>query len=108
MSLQSPIGMEEDTSLGDFIEDTDAVVPLDAASFLLLQEQLESVLHALTARERRVISLRYGLADGYPHTLEEVGHEFGVTRERIRQIEHKTLTKLRHPSRAQQLRDYLE
>jgi len=108
VSLQTPIGIEDDSSLGDFIEDSDAVVPADAASYLLLQEQLEVVLHALTPRERRVITLRYGLADGQTHTLEEVGHEFGVTRERIRQIEHKTLTKLRHPSRSQQLRDYLD
>jgi RNA polymerase primary sigma factor len=108
MSLQAPIGMEEDSSLGDFIEDSDAVMPVDAASFLLLHEQLESILHTLTPREQRVIALRYGLADGQPHTLEEVGQEFGVTRERIRQIEHKTLSKLRHPSRAQQLRDFLD
>jgi RNA polymerase primary sigma factor len=108
VSLQTPIGEEDDSSLGDFIEDSDAVVPLDAASFILLQEQLEGVLHSLNEREKKVIQLRFGLADGHAHTLEEVGQEFGVTRERIRQIESKTLSKLRHPSRAQQLRDYLD
>jgi RNA polymerase primary sigma factor len=108
VSLQTPIGEEDDSSLGDFIEDSDAVVPLDAASFILLQEQLEGVLHSLNEREKKVIQLRFGLSDGHPHTLEEVGQEFGVTRERIRQIESKTLSKLRHPSRAQQLRDYLD
>jgi RNA polymerase primary sigma factor len=108
VSLETPIGEEEDTHLGDFIEDSDAVVPLDAASFILLQEQLESVLHTLSIREKKVIQLRFGLHDGTPRTLEEVGKEFGVTRERIRQIESKTLSKLRHPSRSQKLRDYLE
>ena len=108
VSLETPIGEEEDTHLGDFIEDSDAVVPLDAASFILLQEQLESVLHTLSTREKKVIQLRFGLHDGTPRTLEEVGKEFGVTRERIRQIESKTLSKLRHPSRSQKLRDYLE
>ncbi len=108
VSLETPIGEEEDTHLGDFIEDSDAVVPLDAASFILLQEQLESVLHTLSQREKKVIQLRFGLHDGTPRTLEEVGREFGVTRERIRQIESKTLSKLRHPSRSQKLRDYLE
>jgi RNA polymerase primary sigma factor len=108
VSLQTPIGIEDDSSLGDFIEDSDAIVPMDAASFLLLQEQLDSILHTLSEREQKVIQLRFGLADGHPRTLEEVGREFGVTRERIRQIESKTLSKLRHPSRAQQLRDYLE
>ena len=107
VSLESPIGEEEDSSLGDFIEDPDAVVPLDAASFILLQEQIEGVLHTLTEREKKVIQLRFGMLDGEPRTLEEVGIEFGVTRERIRQIESKTLSKLRHPSRAQKLRDYL-
>src|SRR6185503_17404462 len=102
------IGEEEDSHLGDFIEDSDAVVPVDAASFILLQEQLGSVLHTLSEREKKVIELRFGLADGHPRTLEEVGREFGVTRERIRQIESKTLSKLRHPSRSQRLRDYLE
>lgn len=108
VSLETPIGEEEDSHLGDFIEDSDAVVPVDAASFILLQEQLESVLHTLSEREKRVIQLRFGLVDGHSRTLEEVGREFGVTRERIRQIESKTLSKLRHPSRSQKLRDYLD
>src|SRR5438046_2679703 len=108
VSLETPIGEEEDSHLGDFIEDSEAVVPIDAASFILLQEQLESVLHSLSEREKKVIQLRFGLLDGHPRTLEEVGREFGVTRERIRQIESKTLSKLRHPSRSQKLRDYLE
>jgi RNA polymerase primary sigma factor len=108
VSLETPIGEEADSHLGDFIEDSDAVVPVDAASFILLQEQLDSVLHTLSEREKKVIQLRFGLADGHPRTLEEVGREFGVTRERIRQIESKTLSKLRHPSRSQKLRDYLE
>ncbi len=108
VSLETPIGEEEDSHLGDFIEDSDAVVPVDAASFILLQEQLEGVLHTLSEREKKVIQLRFGLVDGHPRTLEEVGREFGVTRERIRQIESKTLSKLRHPSRSQKLRDYLE
>ncbi len=108
VSLETPIGEEEDSHLGDFIEDSDAVVPIDAASFMLLQEQLELVLHTLSDREKKVIQLRFGLMDGHPRTLEEVGREFGVTRERIRQIESKTLSKLRHPSRSQKLRDYLE
>jgi len=108
VSLETPIGEEEDSHLGDFIEDSDAVVPIDAASFILLQEQLESVLHTLSEREKKVIQLRFGLMDGHARTLEEVGREFGVTRERIRQIESKTLSKLRHPSRSQKLRDYLE
>jgi RNA polymerase primary sigma factor len=108
VSLDTPIGEEDNSHLGDFIEDSDAVVPLDAASFLLLQEQLETVLHSLSDRERQVIRLRFGLTDGKARTLEEVGQEFGVTRERIRQIESKTLSKLRHPSRSQKLRDYLD
>src|SRR3984893_11515527 len=106
VSLQSPIG-EEDSDLGDFIEDADAVVPMEAAAFIMLQVQLERVLDNLTIREQRIIQLRFGLTDGHPRTLEEVGREFGVTRERIRQIESKTLAKLRHPSRAQMLREYL-
>jgi RNA polymerase primary sigma factor len=106
VSLQSPIG-EEDSDLGDFIEDADAVVPMEAAAFIMLQDQLERVLDNLSTREQRIIQLRFGLTDGHPRTLEEVGHEFGVTRERIRQIESKTLAKLRHPSRAQMLREYL-
>jgi RNA polymerase primary sigma factor len=108
VSLETPIGEEEDSHLGDFIEDSDAVVPVDAASFILLQEQLEDVLRTLSEREKKVIQLRFGLVDGHPRTLEEVGRDFGVSRERIRQIESKTLSKLRHPSRSQKLRDYLE
>jgi RNA polymerase primary sigma factor len=108
VSLETPIGEEEDSHLGDFIEDADAVVPIDAASFILLQEQLEDVLNSLNEREKEVIRLRFGLTDGHPRTLEEVGREFGVTRERIRQIESKTLAKLRHPTRSAKLRDYLE
>jgi RNA polymerase primary sigma factor len=108
VSLETPIGEEEDSHRGDFIEDSDAVVPVDAASFILLQEQLDSVLHTLSEREKKVIQLRFGLTDGHPRTLEEVGREFGVTRERIRQIESKTLSKVRHPSRSQVLRDYLD
>jgi len=106
VSLQSPIG-EEDSDLGDFIEDADAVVPIEAAAFIMLQEQLERVLDGLSLREQRIIQLRFGLTDGHPRTLEEVGREFGVTRERIRQIESKTLAKLRHPSRSQMLMEYL-
>jgi RNA polymerase primary sigma factor len=106
VSLQSPIG-EEDSDLGDFIEDADAVVPIEAAAFIMLQDQLDQVLDNLSIREQRIIQLRFGLIDGHPRTLEEVGREFGVTRERIRQIESKTLAKLRHPSRAQMLREYL-
>ncbi len=108
VSLETPIGEEEDSQLGDFIEDAQAVVPADAASFSMLQEQLAQVLDGLAERERKVIELRFGLEDGHPRTLEEVGREFGVTRERIRQIESKTLAKLRHPSRSSKLRDYLE
>jgi len=108
VSLETPIGEEEDSQLGDFIEDGEAVVPPDAASFSMLQEQLSKVLDSLAERERKVIELRFGLADGHPRTLEEVGREFGVTRERIRQIESKTLCKLRHPSRSSKLKDYLE
>jgi RNA polymerase primary sigma factor len=107
VSLQSPIG-EEESDLGDFIEDADAVVPMEAAAFIMLQDQLERVLDQLAEREQRIIQLRFGLTDGHPRTLEEVGREFGVTRERIRQIESKTLAKLRHPSRAQMLREYLD
>ena len=108
VSLETPIGEEEDSQLGDFIEDDAAVVPPDAASFSMLQEQLGKVLDGLAERERKVISLRFGLEDGHPRTLEEVGREFGVTRERIRQIESKTLAKLRHPSRSSKLKDDLE
>ena len=108
VSLETPIGEEEDSQLGDFIEDSQAIVPPDAASFSMLQEQLTQVLDSLADRERKVIELRFGLADGHPRTLEEVGREFGVTRERIRQIESKTLAKLRHPSRSSKLKDYIE
>ena len=108
VSLETPIGEEEDSQLGDFIEDDAAVVPPDAASFSMLQEQLAKTLEGLAERERKVITLRFGLEDGHSRTLEEVGREFGVTRERIRQIESKTLAKLRHPSRSQKLKDYLE
>ncbi len=108
VSLETPIGEEEDSQLGDFIEDSQAEVPPDAASFSMLQEQLAQVLDSLADRERKVIELRFGLVDGHPRTLEEVGREFGVTRERIRQIESKTLAKLRHPSRSSKLKDYIE
>ncbi len=108
VSLETPIGEEEDSQLGDFIEDSQAVVPPDAASFSMLKEQLSQVLDSLADRERKVIELRFGLVDGHPRTLEEVGREFGVTRERIRQIESKTLAKLRHPSRSSKLKDYVE
>ena len=108
VSLETPIGEEEDSQLGDFIEDDAAVVPPDAASFSMLQEQLSKVLDGLAERERKVISLRFGLEDGRPRTLEEVGKEFNVTRERIRQIEAKALRKLRHPSRSKKLRDFLD
>jgi len=108
LSLETPIGEEENSHLGDFIEDQEAVSPADAASTLVLREQLESVLDTLTERERDVLKLRFGLDDGYQRTLEEVGHIFKVTRERIRQIEAKALKKLKHPSRSRKLRDYLE
>ena len=107
-SLETPIGEEEDSHLGDFIEDHDAPAPADAASFTLLREQLEEVLETLTIREKRVLELRFGLEDGRSRTLEEVGQHFGVTRERIRQIEAKALRKLRHPSRSKKLKDFLE
>ncbi len=108
VSLETPIGEEEDSQLGDFIEDAGAVAPPEAARDSMLREQLEQVLDGLADRERKVIKLRFGLADGHPRTLEEVGREFGVTRERIRQIESKTLAKLRHPSRSGKLKDYME
>ena len=108
VSLETPIGEEEDSHLGDFIPDDDAPAPADAASMLLLKEQLNEVLKTLTPREAKVLALRFGLEDGHPHTLEEVGSEFGVTRERIRQIEAKALRKLRHPSRSKRLKDFLD
>ncbi len=108
VSLETPIGEEEDSQLGDFIEDSGAVAPPEAASDSMLREQLEQVLDGLADRERKVIKLRFGLEDGHPRTLEEVGREFGVTRERIRQIESKTLAKLRHPGRSAKLKDYME
>ena len=108
VSLETPIGEEEDSHLGDFIEDSDAPAPADAASFMVLKEQLEEVLETLTPREKKVLRLRFGLDDGRARTLEEVGHFFQVTRERIRQIEAKALRKLRHPSRSKKLKDFLE
>lgn len=107
VSLETPIGEEEDSHLGDFIEDEDAPAPASAASYMLLRDQLDNVLDTLTDREKRVLELRFGIEDGRPRTLEEVGKEFGVTRERIRQIEAKALRKLRHPSRSKKLKDYL-
>jgi RNA polymerase primary sigma factor len=108
VSLETPVGEEEDSNLGDFIEDTKALAPSDAAAYQMLKEQVEDVLWTLSDRERRVLGMRFGLEDGRIRTLEEVGKEFGVTRERIRQIEAKALRKLRHPSRSRKLRDYLE
>ena len=108
VSLETPIGEEEDSHLGDFIKDDNVPVPADAAAFTLLKEQLEEVLGTLTEREQKVLTLRFGLEDGRARTLEEVGKEFNVTRERIRQIEAKSLRKLRHPSRSRKLKDYLE
>jgi RNA polymerase primary sigma factor len=108
ISLESPIGEEEDSHLGDFIPDYDAPVPEEAATHTLLREQLNEVLATLTPREAKVLSLRFGIEDGRPRTLEEVGKEFNVTRERIRQIEAKALRKLRHPSRNKKLKDFLD
>ena len=108
VSLEAPVGEEEDANLGDFIEDTDAVAPFEAATNQLLKEQVEAVLDSLNGRERRVLELRFGLADGRARTLEEVGKEFGITRERVRQIEAIALRKLRHPSRSRKLRGYMD
>ena len=108
VSLETPIGEEDDSHLGDFIEDETAIAPDDAANFSMLKEQLNTVLNTLSDREKKVLELRFGLNDGTPRTLEEVGKEFDVTRERIRQIEAKALRKLKHPSRSQKLRDFLE
>ena len=108
VSLETPIGEEEDSHLGDFIQDDNVPVPADAAAFTLLKEQLIEVLGTLTEREQKVLRLRFGLDDGRARTLEEVGKEFNVTRERIRQIEAKALRKLRHPSRSRKLKDYLD
>ena len=108
VSLETPIGEEEDSHLGDFIQDDHVAVPADAAAYTLLHEQLMEVLDTLTEREQKVLKLRFGLVDGRPRTLEEVGKEFNVTRERIRQIEAKALRKLRHPSRSKKLKDYLD
>ena len=108
VSLETPIGEEEDSHLGDFIQDDNVPVPADAAAFTLLKEQLVEVLSTLTDREQKVLRLRFGLDDGRARTLEEVGKEFNVTRERIRQIEAKALRKLRHPSRSRKLKDYLD
>ena len=108
VSLETPIGEEEDSHLGDFIPDDDAPAPAEAAAFSMLKEQLVEVLSTLTDREQKVLKLRFGLEDGRARTLEEVGKEFEVTRERIRQIEAKALRKLRHPTRSKKLKDYLE
>ena len=108
VSLETPVGEEDDSDLGDFIEDRTAIAPADAASHQLLKEQVEDVLETLSEREAKVLQLRFGLEDGRSRTLEEVGKDFGVTRERIRQIEAKALRKLRHPMRSKKLRDFLD
>jgi len=108
VSLETPVGEEDDSHLGDFLQDDHAPIPADAAAFTLLREQLSEVLETLTEREQKVLRLRFGLDDGHARTLEEVGKEFNVTRERIRQIEAKALRKLRHPSRSRKLKDYLD
>ena len=108
VSLESPIGEEEDSHLGDFIQDENVAIPADVATQTILREQLSEVLDTLTEREQKVLKLRFGLEDGRARTLEEVGKEFDVTRERIRQIEAKALRKLRHPSRSKKLKDYLD
>ena len=107
VSLETPVGKEEDTHLGDFIPDDDALAPAEAASMAMLREQILHILYTLTPREEKVLRLRFGLEDGKPHTLEEVGKKFRVTRERIRQIEAKALRKLRHPSRSKRLKGFL-
>jgi RNA polymerase primary sigma factor len=108
ISLQAPLGEDGDSEFGDLIEDSEAIPPSEAVSFILLQEQLRSVLSTLSKREADVVSMRFGLTDGQPKTLDEIGKVYGVTRERIRQIESKTMAKLRHPSRSKVLRDYLD
>jgi RNA polymerase primary sigma factor len=108
VSLEMPIGEEEDSLLGNFLEDKEAISPLDAALLAALHRDVEEILECLTARERRVLQLRFGLIDGYQRTLEEIGKRFGVTRERIRQIEANAFRKLRHPSRSKKLRDYMK
>jgi RNA polymerase primary sigma factor len=108
VSLEVTVGEEADSVLGDFIEDSDAPLPQDVVEHGLMQEELHQVLHGLDEKELAVVTLRFGLTDGQPKTLDEIGHQFGLTRERIRQIESKTLAKLRHPSRAERLRGYLE
>jgi RNA polymerase primary sigma factor len=108
LSLETPLGQTEDSNLGDFIEDDDSVTPQEAASFIMFKEQLESVLLTLSSREKKIIQLRFGLLDGHPRTLDEVGRELHLTRERIRQIAAETLSKLRHSSGAQKLHDYLD
>jgi RNA polymerase primary sigma factor len=108
ISLHTPLGEDGDSEFGDMIEDSEAIVPADAVSFTLLQEQLRAVLDTLSEREAGVVSMRFGLTDGQPKTLDEIGKVFGVTRERIRQIESKTMSKLRHPSRSDALRDFLD
>jgi RNA polymerase primary sigma factor len=108
VSLEVTVGEEADSVLGDFIEDADAPLPQDVVEHGLMQEELHQVLHGLDEKELAVVTLRFGLTDGQPKTLDEIGHQFGLTRERIRQIESKTLAKLRHPSRAERLRGYLE
>ena len=108
VSLETPIGEEEDSHLGDFIQDDNIPVPAEAAAYTVLQEELKSVLDTLTERERTVLTMRFGLEDGHARTLEDVGREFNVTRERIRQIEAKALRKLRHPSRSRRLKDFMD
>lgn len=108
VSLETPVGEEEDSHLADFIQDSQVQVPVEAATYQLLREQLSEVLDTLSSREQRVLCLRFGLYDGKARTLEEVGRDFNVTRERIRQIEAKALRKLRHPSRSKKLKDFLE